>query len=195
MKLYYSKGACSLAVRILIHELGLTSEFEVVNLKTKQTETGKNYLTINPKGSVPALLLDNNEVLTENAVIQQYLAEKAHTKTMFPDSGLDRYRILEWLNYIGSELHKNAGAFFNPNITEEAKENVYRPILQRKLDFIEKHLEKNKFLLSGSDFLVGFNLISDDEIFDVFLEFIALEKKFFISQNPFIWSKPILAVK
>ncbi len=73
MKLYYSKGECSLALRILLHELGVACAFESVTLKTKQTETGQDFLALNPKGGVPALFLDNQEVLTENAVIQQYV--------------------------------------------------------------------------------------------------------------------------
>lgn len=148
MKLYYSKGACSLAVRIVIHELALPCEFEAVNLSTKQTETGNDFLTVSLKGSVPTLVLDSGEVLTENSVIQQYLAEKYDTKhELLPGTDdFKRYRTLEWLNYVSTELHKGFGPFFNPNIPEDIKETVFTPMFKSKLDFVNKHLATNQYL-------------------------------------------------
>ncbi len=146
MKLYYSKGACSLAVRIALCEMEIPCEFEAVNLKTKQTEKDVNFLTINPKGSVPALLLDNNEVLTENSVIQQYLADNYVATSLLPIAGLRRFRILEWLNFISTDLHKACSPLFNAKVSEEAKEEIFKPILKSKLDFTNAQLKGNDYL-------------------------------------------------
>jgi glutathione S-transferase len=147
MKLYYSRGACSFAVRILIHELNLEASFESVNLQTKKTETGENYLTINPKGSVPALLTKDNEILTENAIIHQYLADTYKAYELLPPVGdFKRYRILEWVNFVATELHKGFGPFFNPAVTQEMRDQIFIPIIKKKLDIVNYQLEKNKYL-------------------------------------------------
>lgn len=152
MKLYYAKGSCSLAIRILIHELNLACEFESVNLRTKQTETGRDFLTINSKGSVPALAINAEDVLTENAVIQQYLADTNNAEQLLPKTGnMKRYRILEWQNFVSTELHKGCSPLFNPNISTEMKEEVIKPNLKNKLNFVNKHLEHNNYL-SGQHF-------------------------------------------
>lgn len=152
MKLYYSRGACSLAVRILIHELGLKSNFEAVDLKTKVTETGANYWEINPKGSVPALLLDDNLVLTENAIIHQYLAEHFQKDSVLPaPNNFKRYRILETQNFITTEIHKGFSPLFNPNIPEDLKANIFMPALKNKFKIINATLENNSFLM-GAEF-------------------------------------------
>jgi len=152
MKLYYSKGACSLAVRIIIHEIGVACEFESVNLQTKQTEKGNDYFKINPKGSVPALVLENKKVLTENAVIQQYLADTHKASHLLPPLGdLKRYHVLEWLNFAGTDLHKSCGPLFNSNVPENIKEEVFRPLLKKKLIFVEKQLEQKAYLM-GDEF-------------------------------------------
>lgn len=148
MKLYYSKGACSLAVRIIIHEIGIACDYEAVNLQTKQTEKGNDYLKINPKGAVPALLLDSNEILTENAIIQQYLANKYQATQLLPPPGdLKRYRVLEWLNYISTDLHKGCGPLFNANVPETIKEEIFRPLLKKKLILVEKQLQQRAYLM------------------------------------------------
>ncbi|HEV2614218.1 MAG TPA: glutathione transferase GstA [Gammaproteobacteria bacterium] len=150
MKLYYAKGSCSLAVRILIHELNIPCEFESVDLKSKKTEHGEDYLKLNPKGSVPALLLDNNELLTENTVIQQYLADAYKGTTLLPSVGdMKRYRTLEWLNFVSTELHKHFSPFFSPNIPDELKQDVYKLILEKKLTLADEHLKNNKFLMGN----------------------------------------------
>ncbi len=152
MKLYYSKGACSLAVRIVIHEIGLPCEFESVNLKTKQTETGADFLKINPKGAVPVLIISQNEILTENAAIQQYLADQNNATSLLPAVGqVKRYKVLEWLNFVSTELHKGCGPLFNPNISQEMKNDLFKPQLKNKLDYVEKHLKNNKWLM-GDEF-------------------------------------------
>jgi len=152
MKLYYSKGACSLAVRIAIHEMGIPCEFEAVNLKTKQTESGQDFYKITAKGAVPALLLDNQEVLTENAVIQQYLADSHQAKRLLPPVGdFNRYRVAEWLNFISTELHKGCSALFFSEVPEATKEKVFMPALINKLKFVDQHLSTHQFLL-GNEF-------------------------------------------
>lgn len=147
MKLYYANGTCSLAVRIIINEIGLRSEFEAVDLKTKKTDSGKDFLQINPKGSVPVIVTDENEILTENSVIQQYLADTHHAAQLLPALGnFKRYRVLEWLNYISTELHKGCGPLFSLAVPLELKNALFKPALKNKLLYVENNL-KNKFLL------------------------------------------------
>jgi len=146
MKLYYSKGACSLAVRITLHEIGIPCEFESVDLKTKQTQTGSDHLKTNPKGAVPALALDDGTVLTENIVIQQYLAEKYQAHQLLPTpENFNRYRVLEWLSFVATDLHKNCTPFFIPQISEETKE-IYKKFLKNKLAFVDQHLSHHTYL-------------------------------------------------
>jgi glutathione S-transferase len=151
MKLEYTKGACSLATRIIINELGLPCEFEAVDLANKQTQNGKNFYTINPKGAVPTLVLSNGDVLTENAVIMQYLADTSHAVQLLPPFGdFMRYRVLEWLNYVATELHKGFSPLFNPNLPQEVKDQIIIPMLKMKMTFLDKHLEHNQYLLGNS---------------------------------------------
>lgn len=148
MKLYFSKGACSLGVRITIHEMGLNAEFESVDLKTKKTETGADFLKINPKGAVPALMTDEKAILTENAVIHQYLADMNDAEQLLPPlKNFERYKVLEWLSYIGSDVHKSYGPFFNPQIPEDLKQNLFMPMLIKKLTFIDDYLKDKEFLM------------------------------------------------
>jgi glutathione S-transferase len=138
LKLYYSKGVCSLAVRITLHELNINCAYESVNLKTKHTETGMDYLTINPKGSVPALLLNNNEILTENAVILQYLADTFEPLKFLPPMGnINRYRAswLAKLNFNMKDFPNLLRYFFDMKkrrsviqaLEEEGLEKLYFP--------------------------------------------------------------------
>ena len=148
MKLYYAPGACSLVVRIIINEIGIKSDFESVNLMTKTTETGQNFLKINSKGAVPVLQLNNGDILTENAVILQYLADQSNaTQLLPPTSNFERYRVLEWVNYIATELHKGIGILFNPKITETLKNDVFFPSIKSKLKFIDQHLQNHAYLM------------------------------------------------
>ena len=152
MKLYYSKGACSLAVRITLNELHLEFEEESIDLKQKKTEQGEDYLTINPKGSVPALQLPSGYVLTENATIHQFLADHYPSANLLsPTSQFKRYQALEWLNFIATDLHKTFSPFFNPALPHEIKDNFFKPTLMKKLELTNSHLEKNRFLL-GEDY-------------------------------------------
>lgn len=148
MKLYFSKGACSLVVRICIHEIGLDSTFESVNLKTKKTESGSDFLDINPKGAVPTLELQNGDTLTENAVILQYLCDISNAIQLLPPLGnINRYKVLEWVNYISTELHKGIGALFNPSISQELKKDVFIPIIKNKLNYVNQHLQNHQYLI------------------------------------------------
>jgi glutathione S-transferase len=148
MKLYYAKGACSLAVRIIINELGLTAEYESVDLKSKKTASEANYLTINAKGAVPALKLDNGEVLTEVATILQYLGDVAvNTKLLPLQADFNRYRVLEWLNYVATELHKSVGILFNPSIEQSLKEQALVPLIMSKLKYVDENIQHHQFLL------------------------------------------------
>lgn len=150
MKLYFSKGACSLAPRIIIHELALACVFESVDLASKKTQSGENFYTINPKGYVPALVTNDGDVLTENLVILQYLAEVNHAITLLPiEKNMQRYRVLEWLDFITTELHKKFGTLFNPNIPKEINEKFFRPQLEARFDLIGQHLEHNEYLAAG----------------------------------------------
>ncbi|KTC85651.1 MULTISPECIES: glutathione transferase GstA [Legionella] len=152
MKLYYSKGACSLAVRIVINEIGLDCEYESVDLKTKKTEKNNDYLSINPKGGVPALELDNKQVLSENIIIQQYLVDEYKATHLCPPMGdLNRYFVLGWSNYVSSELHKGFSNLFNSAIPAELKETIFIPVIKKKFDYVDKHLAKNNFL-TGDQF-------------------------------------------
>lgn len=146
MKLYYTKGACSLAVRIIINELSLPSDYEAIDLQTKRTEEGEDYLKINPKGAVPTLKLDNGEILTENAAILQYLADRASAFQLLPPvSDFKRYRVLEWLNYVSTELHKSFGVLFNPTISQDTKETIIK-LIKYKFSYLDKHLLNSKYL-------------------------------------------------
>jgi glutathione S-transferase len=122
MKLFYAPGACSQAVHIALREAGLPFQSEKVDLRAKKTEGGADFKAINPKGYVPALQLDDGQVLTEVQVLLQYVADKAPDKKLVPAAGtLERYRAQEWLAFIATELHKQFGPFFYPTTTDEAK--------------------------------------------------------------------------
>src|SRR5260363_119221 len=156
MKLYYSQGACFLVVRILLHEIGIACEFESVNLK----------------GSVPALALEGQEVLTENAVIQQYLADTYQATHLLPPvPDLRRYRVLEWLNFIAADLHKGCGPLMKPALPEEIKENVLRPVLHQKLRYLSERLDKTPYLC-GEQFM-----LADGYLFVILSWFPALKEK------------------
>src|SRR5271165_1291732 len=114
MKLYYSPGACSLSPHIALHEAGLAHDLVKVDLRAKKTENGDDFASINPKGQVPALVLDNGEMLTEGPVIVQAIADQVPGKHLAPAAGTpERYRMQEWLNFTTSELHKNFSPLFN----------------------------------------------------------------------------------
>ena len=145
MKLYYSPGACSQAAHIVLHEAGLEHSSEAVDLRTKRTASGGDYWTVNPKGSVPAIVLDSGEVLTENGAVLQYLGDQAQDEGLLPSSGLPRYRVIEWLAYLGSDVHKGFGPLWNPAASEEVKQGA-RDLLAKKFDFMDKSLDGHNYL-------------------------------------------------
>lgn len=150
MKLYWSPGACSQAPHILLHEIGLDHEAARVDLKAKKLEDGSDYLAINPKGAVPALELDSGEVLTENAVVLQYLGDRANWPEVLPPLGdFRRYRVLEIVNFITTELHKRFSFLFEREATSEFKQFV-RTGLEKKLEWIDGKLGAGPFLM-GQD--------------------------------------------
>jgi glutathione S-transferase len=146
MKLYYSPGACSQAPHILLHEIGLEHDAARVDLKAKTLEDGSDYLKVNPKGAVPALQLDSGEVLTENAVILQFLGDRTSWPEVLPPMGdFRRYRVLEMVNFITTELHKRFGMLFNRSAGEETR-NLVIGELEKKLTFIDERLGDGPFL-------------------------------------------------
>ena len=154
MKLYLKPGACSLSPHIALEESGLPYETEVVDLKTKITASGADFTKSNPKGYVPALLLDSGELLTEGAAIVQYIADQAPAKKLAPANGtIERYRLQSWLNFIGTELHKSCSPFFNPASGKEWKE-IASANLERRLAYVNEQLEGKPYLM-GEDFSVA----------------------------------------
>jgi glutathione S-transferase len=154
MKLYFSPGACSLSPHIVLRETGAKFEIEQVDNKAKKTKSGADYWQINPKGQVPALVLDNGEVLTEGPVIVQYIADKNPGAGLLPACGTtERYRVQEWLNFITSEIHKSFGPLFKPNTPEEFK-TITKETLAKHFGYVDKHLAKHQYL-AGDKFTVA----------------------------------------
>ncbi|MGA8147010.1 MAG: glutathione transferase GstA [Gallionellaceae bacterium] len=154
MKLYYAPGACSLASHIALHESGLPFEIDKLNVPTKTTASGENFMQINPKGYVPTIKMDDGSYLTEGAVILQYIADQSPNSGLAPKAGtMERYRLQEWLNFIATEIHKSFGPLFNKALPEEAKINA-RNLLTRRLGYVEVQLA-NKPYLMGNSFTVA----------------------------------------
>lgn len=148
LKLYFSPGACSLSPHIVLHESGLPFDLEKVDLGARRTAGGADYHTINPKGSVPALLLESGEVLTEGPAVVQYIADQAPGKQLAPAAGsLERYRLIEWLNFISTELHKGYEPLFRRDIPEETRQAA-RDALIRQLGHVDGRLASSSFLVS-----------------------------------------------
>ncbi|BFI66202.1 glutathione S-transferase [Yersinia pseudotuberculosis] len=154
MKLFYKPGACSLSPHIVLREAGLDFSIERVDLVTKKTETGADYLSINPKGQVPALVLDDGSLLTEGVAIVQYLADKVPDRHLIAPSGtLSRYHAIEWLNFIATELHKGFSPLFNPNTPDEYK-TIVRERLDKQFSYVDSVLAEHDYLL-GKKFSVA----------------------------------------
>jgi glutathione S-transferase len=150
MKLYYAPGACSMASHIVMREAGFSFELEKVDLAAGKTAAGEDYRRINPKGYVPALRLDDGEILTESAVILQYLADQKPAACLAPAPGTwERYRLMEWLNFIATEMHKQLGALYNPKITPEWRENQLA-LFGRRCDFLAGELGAKTYLMGDS---------------------------------------------
>jgi glutathione S-transferase len=148
MKLYYSPGACSLSPHIALLEAGLPYDLVKVDVRAKKLENGDDYFQVNPKGQVPALGLDNGEIMTEGPVIVQMIADQAVGKNLAPAQGTaERYRLQEWLNFITTELHKNFSPLFNPAIPDEVK-TFFKDRIMGKFKYADQKL-------AGQDYLMG----------------------------------------
>jgi glutathione S-transferase len=155
LKLYFAPGACSLSPHIIAREAQLNIELDMVDFATKKTASGKDFLSINPKGYVPALELDNGQVLTENPAIALYLADQKPAAKLAPASGsLERYRTLELLSYINSEIHKSYSPLFNPKISPELR--------QDRIDYLHKRYALIEKTLSDKPYLFGENFSAPD---------------------------------
>ena len=147
MKLYYSPGACSLSPHIALLEAGLPHELVKVDLRAKKLENGDDYLKVNPKGQVPALQLESGELVTEGPVIVQMIADKAGKGLAPARDSAERYKLLEWLNFITAELHKNFGPMFSPVLADDAKA-FFKDRVMGKFKYLDSQL-------AGRDFLMG----------------------------------------
>jgi len=148
MKLYYAPGACSLSPHIALLEAGLPYDLVKVDLRAKKLENGDDFWKVNPKGQVPALALDSGELVTEGPIIVQMVADKVKDKHLAPARDSDeRYKLLEWLNYITSELHKNLGAMFSPVLSDDTKA-FFKDRTMGKFKYLETQL-------AGRDYLMG----------------------------------------
>jgi glutathione S-transferase len=148
MKLYYSPGACSLSPHIALLEAGLPYDLVKVDVRAKKLENGDDFLKVNPKGQVPVLQLDSGELVTEGPVIVQMIADQASAKNLAParDSA-ERYKLLEWLNFITTELHKNFSPLFQPVIPDEVK-SFFKDRIMGKFKYVDSKL-------AGQDYLMG----------------------------------------
>jgi glutathione S-transferase len=154
MKLYYAPGACSLSPHIVARELGIPVELKKVNTKDKTIEGGGDYWKVNGRGYVPALELDNGEILTEGPAIVQYLADQKPDAGLAPKWGtFERYRLQEWLNFLTSEVHKQFSPLFKPNTPEDYKKIVKENIAMR-FDWLDKQLAGKEYLI-GKQFTVA----------------------------------------
>ncbi|MGE3476351.1 MAG: glutathione transferase GstA [Rhodospirillaceae bacterium] len=154
-QLYYAPGACSLAPHIVLRELGENFSLVKVSTKTHETDDGRDFYKINPKGYVPALGLGNGEVLTEGAAITQFLADNKAGSDLAPRPGtLERARVNEWLVFTNSEVHKTFSPLFNPATTDEQKKAIKEKLAGR-FDFIEKSLGDGRAYLTGEKFTIA----------------------------------------
>ncbi|MBN8429607.1 glutathione transferase GstA [Microbulbifer salipaludis] len=152
MKLFYAPGACSLSPHIVACEADIDLDLCKVNLKTKQTESGGDYTEVNPKGYVPALQLEGGEVLTEGPAIVQFLAEQKPEKKLAPEHGsLEHYRVLEWLNYLSTEVHKSFVPLFWGGSDEDKAEARER--IGQRFQYVEEQLAGD--YLMGDDFCIA----------------------------------------
>lgn len=154
MKLYYAPGACSLAAHIVAREAGLPLGLDKVDLASHTTQGGQNYRSVNPKGYVPAIALDDGSVLTEVAAIIQYLADQGSGSGLAPANGtMERYRLIEWITFISSEIHKGFGPLWNPS-TPDAVKAATKEKLATRFAYLDKILAAQPFL-TGSTFTIA----------------------------------------
>lgn len=156
MKLYYSPGACSLSPHIALQESGLPFELVLASTKSHKLKDGTDFYTINPLGYVPVLELDNGERLREGPAIVQYIADQAPARQLAPANGtMARYRLQEWLTFIGTELHKTHGPLFTPG-TPEATKAAARAQLLRRYTWVNQQLADRLYLLGSFSVADGY---------------------------------------
>ena len=154
MKLYYSPGACSLSPHIALREAGIPFDLVLVSTKTHKLANGSDYYTINPKGCVPLLEMDSGERLTEGPAIVQWIADQVPDRKLAPPPGtMARYRLIEWLNFISTEIHKQFSPLFNPALPEDARP-LFRDKLVERFQYVDAELAEKRYLM-GSDFTVA----------------------------------------
>jgi glutathione S-transferase len=155
MKLYHEVRGCSLAVDIVARELGLALDLEWVDMATKRLRDGTDYLAINSKGTVPALELPGGQRLTEGAVIMQYLADQHPARGLLPAAGtLERYRVLEWMSFVGADLHKGGFTPLFKAVTPPEYRQIARQYLQGRLQWLDGQLQGREFL-TGASFTIA----------------------------------------
>jgi glutathione S-transferase len=154
MKLYYSPGACSLASHIALCETGLPFEIDKFIVSTGKTDSGEDFMQVNPKGYVPTIRLDDGSILTEGAAVLQYIADRNPASGLAPSAGtMERYRLQEWLTFIGTEIHKTFSPLFNKAVSSDVKDRALE-LLVKRLSYVETHLAKNSYLM-GDVFTVA----------------------------------------
>ncbi len=154
MKLYYSPGACSLASHIALQETGLPFEIDRFIASTGKTASGEDFLQINPKGYVPTIRLDDGAVLTEGGAVLQYIADRNPAAGLAPEAGtMERYRLQEWLTFIGTEIHKTYSPLFSKTVSADVRDRGF-DLLTRRIGFVETRLDKSPYLL-GDHFTVA----------------------------------------
>ncbi|MEH2622956.1 glutathione S-transferase [Bradyrhizobium sp. AZCC 1719] len=176
MKLYYSPGACSLSPHIALLEAGLPYDLVKVDLRAKKLENGDDFLKVNPKGQVPVLALDSGELVTEGPIIVQMIADKAGKNLAPPRDSDERYKLLEWLNYITTELHKNLGPMFSPLLADDAKA-FFKDRVMGKFKYLE-------MALADRDYVMGKQLTVADGYLFTMLMWATDRLKFDLSDMP-----------
>jgi glutathione S-transferase len=163
MKLYYSPGACSLAPHIVASEAGVPVDLVKVDLGSHKTQDGTDYYLVNPRGYVPALKLGDGSVMTEASVLAQYLADQKPETNLIPKMGThERYKAMQWLTFIATELHKQFSPLFDKS-TPEATQTTLRAKIAHRLGELNEHLKSNDFILgkafSAAD-AYGFTIVN-----------------------------------
>ena len=185
MKLFYKSGACSLASHIALRESGLDFTLQGVDVMKKRLENGDDYLLVNPKGQVPALLLDDDVLLTEGVAIMQYIADRVPDRQLLaPVGSIARYQTLEWLNYVATELHKGFTPLFRPDTPED-----YKPVARALLDmqYVNECLEDKEWI-NGHRFT-----IADGYLFTVLRWAYAVKLDMAGYSNIAVWMKRVAA--
>ncbi|MDR0771318.1 MAG: glutathione transferase GstA [Burkholderiales bacterium] len=188
MKLYFASGSCALAVHIALAEAGLKYEAEAVDLRAQphKTASGAVYTEVSPKGYVPALVLDNGELLTETQVLLQYVADQVPEKALAPKAGeFARYRLLEWLSFIATEIHKGFSPLWNPASTPEQKDAAWAKLASR-LAYVNE-------VLSSREFLIGKFSVADAYLFTCLRWTGFLQKPLTLYPNVLKWMERVIA--